>query len=74
MDNEIEFLETKEEKSFLQPLPDTKIPKKSIEGWIYEKIPGNIATKRYILICLILFIFILSAVFLLLAHSNSSGI
>lgn len=69
--DDVEFVE---DKTFLSPLPDNKIPEKSIEGWIYKKIPGNIAVKRYILSCLILFIFILAGVFFLLARSNSVGL
>lgn len=70
MNNEVEFTE---DKTFLSPLPDNKIPEKSIEGWIYKKIPGNIAVKRYILLCFILFIFIVAGVLFLLAHSNNAG-
>jgi hypothetical protein len=70
MSDNVEFIE---DKTFLKPLPETKIPEKSIEGWFYKKIPGNIAIKRFVLVCTILLLFILSIIFFLLARSNSIG-
>lgn len=71
MKDEIEFIE--EKIDFSSPT-DNKIYENSLEGWVYKKIPGSIAVKRYILLCLILFIFIVAGVIFLLAHSNNINI
>ena len=66
--NGIQFVE---DKTYLKALPQENIPEKSIEGWIYKKIPGSIAVKRFILVILIIVLFILSAIFFLLSRSNT---
>ncbi len=68
MENDFEFVE---DKTFLSPLPEEKIPQKSIEGWFYKKFPGNIAFKRFVLVCLVIILFFFSIIFFLLSRSNS---
>jgi len=67
MKNDVEFVE---DRTFLKPLPEEKIPEKSIEGWFYKKFPGNIALKRFMLTCLIILLFILSGIFFLLSRPD----
>lgn len=68
MIEEVEFME---DKTFLSTLPDTKIPEKSIEGWFYKHVPGSIQVKKYILLCIVIVLFAISAVFFLLSHRVS---
>ena len=68
MKQDVEFVE---DKTYLAPLPYEPIPENSIEGWFYKKFPGNIALKRFMLVCLVIILFLISAIFLLLSRSNS---
>lgn len=68
MDNEVEFVE---DRTFLKPLPETKIPKNSIEGWFYEHVPGTIGIKKLILLCIIALLFGASIVLFLLSRPTS---
>ncbi len=70
MDLEQDNVQFQEDRTYLSPLPQENIPEKSIEGWIYKKVPGSIAVKRFALVILIIILFILSAIFFLLARSN----
>jgi hypothetical protein len=65
MKNDVEFVE---DKTFLTPLPNETIPEKSLEGWFYKRFPGSVALKRFI--CLVVILFILSAIFFLLSRST----
>ena len=68
MKDDVEFIE---DKTFLTALPEDKIPENSIEGWFYKKFPGSIAAKRFILLCIVIILFVLSGIFFLLSRSNS---
>lgn len=68
MKNDVEFVE---DKTFLSALPEEKIPENSIEGWFYKKFPGSIAVKRFILLCIVIILFIVSGIFFLLSRPDT---
>lgn len=70
--SDVDFLE---DKTFFSKLPPKeKIPETGIEGWFYKKIPGKYVVKKIILFSVILFLFILSAIFYMLGRFNREDI
>lgn len=68
MPEDVEFME---DKTYLTALPETKIPEKSIEGWFYKHVPGSIALKKFLLICIIILLFSASIIIFLMSRTTS---
>ncbi len=67
--NKLQFVEDKISRT---PLREVKIPEKSIEGWFYKHIPGNVGLKKFILSGIIILLFIASAILFIMSLTNST--